>query len=185
MNQKIYKSIKADLYRLYPGKFKSNKLLRALKAKGFKFMFFYRLKQHTNPFISLPAKLIARCLMYRYGYQIPSSTHIGGGFFIGHFGSVVISAESKIGQNCNIAHCCTLGAARGKRAGAPELGSFVWIGTGAVLVGNIRIADHVLIAPNAFVNFDVPPHSVVIGNPGKIISKQNPTKNYINNAWVD
>jgi serine O-acetyltransferase len=61
----------------------------------------------------------------------------------------------------------------------------VWIGTGAVLVGNIQVGPNVMIAPNAFVNFDVPPHSIVIGNPGKIISKQNPTKNYINNAWMD
>jgi serine O-acetyltransferase len=35
------------------------------------------------------------------------------------------------------------------------------------------------------VNFDVPPNSIVIGNPAKIISKDNPTKNYINNAWMD
>lgn len=185
MNTDIKRHIKADLHRLFPGDFSYKKLIRAMGAKGFKFMFFYRLKQHSNPLISLPAKFMARLLMYRYGYQIPSATHIGEGFFIGHFGPVVISAQSKIGQNCNIAHCCTLGAARGKRSGAPQVGDFVWIGTGAVLVGNIKIENHVMIAPNAFVNFDVPPHSIVIGNPGKIISKQNPTKNYINNAWMD
>jgi serine O-acetyltransferase len=58
----------------------------------------------------------------------------------------------------------------------------VWIVTGAVLVGNIKIQYHVMVAPNSFVNFDVPSHSLVIGNPAKIIKKHNPTKHYINNA---
>jgi serine O-acetyltransferase len=38
-----------------------------------------------------------------------------------------------------------------------------------------------LIAPGSFVNFDVPSYSMVIGNPGKIIAKENPTDGYINN----
>jgi serine O-acetyltransferase len=185
LNSIIKQYIKADLYRVRPGQLTYLKLVKALRAKGFKFMFFFRLREHSNPLVSWPSKIITRILMYRYGFQIPSATQIGGGFFIGHFGPVVISAQCKIGQNCNIAHCCTLGAARGKRSGAPQVGDFVWIGTGAVLVGNIKIDDHVLIAPNAYVNFDVPAHSVVIGNPAKIISKTNPTKHYINNAWID
>ena len=58
-------------------------------------------------------------------------------------------------------------------------------GTGAVLLGNIQVGPNVMIAPNAFVNFDVPPHSIVIGNPAIIIFKDNLIKNYINNAWID
>ena len=41
------------------------------------------------------------------------------------------------------------------------------------------IEDDVLIAPNAYVNFDVPSHSIVVGNPGKIISRDNATEEYI------
>ena len=122
---------------------------------------------------------------YRYGFQIPSITPIGTRFFIGHFGNLLAIFNASIGKKCNIAHGCTLGAARGKNAGAPQIKDFVWRGTSAVLVSNIQVRPNVMIAPNAFVNFDVPPHSIVIGNPSKIISKQNPTKNYINNAWMD
>ena len=185
MNSDIKKAIKGDLHRIYSGPFSYKKLIKGLGAKGFKYMFFVRLKRHSNPLISFPAKLMVWSLTYRYGFQIPSITPIGGGFFIGHFGSIVVSVNASIGKNCNIAHGCTLGAARGKNEGAPQIKDFVWIGTGAVLVGNIQVGPNVMIAPNAFVNFDVPPHSIVIGNPGKIISKQNPTKNYINNAWID
>ena len=56
----------------------------------------------------------------------------------------------------------------------------VWMGTGSVIVGNITINDNVLIAPNSYVNFDVPSHSLVMGNPAKIIPRENPTESYIN-----
>ncbi len=36
-----------------------------------------------------------------------------------------------------------------------------------------------MIAPNSFVNFDVPDHSVVIGNPGIIRKKENAVFGYI------
>lgn len=57
----------------------------------------------------------------------------------------------------------------------------MWIGTNAVIVGNITIGSDVLIAPLAYVNFDVPDHSIVIGNPARIISRDNATAGYIQN----
>ena len=45
----------------------------------------------------------------------------------------------------------------------------------------MTIGDDVLIAPGAYVNFDVPPHSVVLGNPGRIHHKENATQDYIEN----
>lgn len=180
MNNKI----KADLQRVVPGKFSYGKLLKGFRSKGFKYLFFLRtIGLTTNPVVKIVSKIILRFLTYRYGFQIPVQTKIGPGLFIGHFGTLVISANAIIGSNCNIAHNVTVGAARGKREGAPQIGNEVWIGTGSVIVGKITVGDNVLIAPNSFVNFDVPNNSVVIGNPGKIISKNNPTENYINNKW--
>ena len=50
----------------------------------------------------------------------------------------------------------------------------------SVIVGNARIGNNVLIAPNTFVNFDVPDNSIVIGSPGKIIPRDSsPTEKYI------
>jgi serine O-acetyltransferase len=48
-------------------------------------------------------------------------------------------------------------------------------------VGGITIGNNVLIAPNAYVNFDVPENSVVMGNPAKIYESENATEGYINN----
>ena len=55
----------------------------------------------------------------------------------------------------------------------------VWIGTNSIVVGAIHIGNNVLIAPGAYVNFDVPDNSIVLGNPGTIISKQDATDSYI------
>jgi serine O-acetyltransferase len=119
--------------------------------------------------------------MFKYGFQIPISTSIGPGFYIGHFGIIVINENAKIGKNCNVAHGVTIGQAnRGMMRGCPVIGDKVWIGTGAVIVGRVSIGSNVLIAPNSFVNFNVPDNSVVLGNPGKIISKTNATEGYIN-----
>ena len=52
----------------------------------------------------------------------------------------------------------------------------------ATIVGKVVIGDDVLIAPNAFVNCDVPSHSIVIGNPSQIHHKDFATQGYINNV---
>lgn len=63
----------------------------------------------------------------------------------------------------------------------PTIGNEVWIGVNAAIVGKVSIGDDVLIAPNAFVNCDVPSHSVVFGNPCIIKHRDNATEGYINN----
>ena len=70
---------------------------------------------------------------------------------------------------------------RGERKGVPTIGNKVWIGANSIVVGGIIIGDNVLIAPGAFVNFNVPSNSLVIGNPGIIKSKYDATEIYIDN----
>ena len=107
----------------------------------------------------------------KYGLEILSD-NIGSGLYIGHAHNINVNPYAKIGKNVNLNKGCTVGREnRGKRMGAPSIGDSVWIGTNATVVGNITIGSDVLIAPNAYVNFDVPSHSIVLGNPGKIIKK--------------
>ncbi|WP_299229303.1 serine acetyltransferase [uncultured Psychroserpens sp.] len=178
--QSISRVIKADLYR-YGGK---TSILSGFKEPGFRYMYFFRkvaCHKKISPF-GLLYRFILRRLGYKYGFQIPIRASIGEGFYIGHFGTLVINGQTVIGKNCNIAHNTTIGQSnRGKLKGVPTIGDFVWIGTGSVIVGNITIGNNVLIAPNSYVNFNVPENSIVIGNPGEIISRENPTKGYINN----
>jgi serine O-acetyltransferase len=117
--------------------------------------------------------------MLRTGIQIPSETTIGRGFRIAHFGHIVINPAAVIGKNFNISHGATIGNAEGRLKGTPVIGDNVSIQTNAVVIGSITIGNDVLIAPNAFVNFDVPDGAIVLGNPGKIIPQEKASSKYI------
>lgn len=116
------------------------------------------------------------------GIQIPTETKIGKGLFIAHFGTIIVNPAVSIGSNVNIAPNVVIGKLhRGEKKGTPKIGDRVWIGAGSVIIGNINIGEDVIIAPNSYVNCDVPPHSIVIGNPGVIHHKDEATLGYINN----
>lgn len=120
---------------------------------------------------------------FRYGFEISPTTEIGPGLYIGHFGGVVISPFATLGSNVNIAQGVTIGAAsRGARRGPPVLGNRVWVGAHAIIVGRVTIGDEALIGPGAYVNFDVPEKSIVLGNPGKVVSTSG-SAGYINNMF--
>ncbi len=121
-------------------------------------------------------------LSERSGIQIPTAASVGEGLLIGHFGRIILNPEVTLGKNVNLSTGITIGKTnRGEKKGVPSIGNDVWIGTNAVIVGGIHIGDDVMIAPNAYVNTDVPSHSIVIGNPATIHSKDNATQGYINN----
>lgn len=177
--------IQKDFYRYGITKTRILGILSALKIPGAIFMYFHRIASENKKYsiLGVLSRIILRHLTYKFGFQIPANVKIGEGFYIGHFGTIVISPQAIIGKNCNIAHGVTIGRiSNGKRKGAPEIGNFVWIGTNSIIVGNIKIGDNVLIAPGAYVNFNVPDNSLVIGNPGQIIPKENPTDGYINHV---
>lgn len=133
----------------------------------------------------LLGKLLRLRIEHKYGvnFGLVHVATVGEGLYLGHPFCINVNAGSIIGSNCNIGKCVTIGQEnRGKRKGTPTLGSRVWVGSGAVIVGKITIGDDVLIAPNSYVNMDVPSHSIVIGNPGRIIPRDNATEGYINNT---
>lgn len=119
----------------------------------------------------------------KYMMDIPAKAVIGKGLRIEHIGGIVINPEAILGENITILNGVLIGAQnRGIHKGFPVIGNQVWIGTNAIIVGGIHVGNNVLIAPGAYVNFDVPDNCIVLGNPGKIISKNNATENYIINA---
>lgn len=173
--------IKADLCR-YKDEISSSWTIKAFLIPGFRYTYFLR-KSANNGRMTIPGIFFRIMLLlhsYFYGYQINPSTKIGKGLYIGHRGTIIINSKAIIGECCNLSPGVTIGQTnRGAKKGAPVIGNKVWIGTNAVLVGNITIGDNVLIAPNSYVNIDIPANSIVIGNPAKFILKDNPTEEYI------
>lgn len=114
------------------------------------------------------------------GISFEDNTSIGKGFIIGHWGKIVINGKAKFGNQFFVTHNVTIGRdIRGKRKGTPTFGDRVVIRTNSTVTGNIHIGNDVLIAPNTFVNFDVPDHSVVIGNPATIHHRDNATEGHL------
>ncbi len=114
------------------------------------------------------------------GIHIENNPNFGKGIIIGHYGRIIINGNAVFGEQIYITHGVTIGRnAAGKRQGTPVIGNRVRIGANATIVGNVHIGNDVMIAPNAFVNVDIPDHSVVIGNPCVIHYKENATKGYL------
>lgn len=116
----------------------------------------------------------------KYGLEIATTAQLGSGVYLGHPYNITVAEGVIIGNNVNLHKGCTIGGEnRGKRQGVPVIGDMVYIGINSTVVGNIRIGNDVMIAPNSFVNFNVPDHSIVIGNPATVHYKENATKGYI------
>lgn len=176
----------SDLYRI-TGRVGFGVLLRYLVAgESYRYNFWLRTCRYTRSNSILKFLVYPFCwfmhhrLTYKFGISIPQSTEIGPGFYIGHFGGIIINEKSVIGSNCNISQGVTLGQAnRGPNKGYPVVGDNVYIGPGAKIVGAVKVGNNVAIGANCVVTKDVPDHAVVVGIPGRIIS-QNGSEGYIN-----
>ena len=56
----------------------------------------------------------------------------------------------------------------------------VWIGGNVVILAGISIGEHAVIGAGSVVTKDVPPYSVVVGNPAKIVKKYD----FNLNVWI-
>jgi serine O-acetyltransferase len=100
----------------------------------------------------------------------PQAT-IGGGLYMAHIGGIHINPQAVIGSNCDIAHRVTIGASAMGRQGSPTIGNNVYIGTGAALVGKIKIGNGAKVAANTLVITNVPDGATVMGVPGRIVMR--------------
>lgn len=140
----------------------------------------------SNRFLSLYYRWRLKRYRDRFGLELKPESSIGKGLYLGHPYNITINKEAVIGQNCNIHKGVVIGREnRGKRKGVPVIGNRVWIGINAAIVGKITIGDDVMIAPNSYVNCDVPSHSVVYGNPCIIKQRENATEGYVNNTYEE
>jgi len=104
------------------------------------------------------------------GIEIHPGAVIGKAFFIDHGMGVVIGETSEIGDNVTLFHGVTLGGTtwqKGKRH--PTIGNNVVIGTGAKVLGPVKIGDNTRIGANSVVISEIPPNSIVVGIPGKVV----------------
>lgn len=172
-----------DFYRIYRRKFRLRDFKILLLDPGLNFLYFYRKYNKSNSKIKkIFFKIVLNKIRLKFGIEISPETKIGKGCYIGHPFNITINPKALLGENVNIHKGVTIGQEnRGKRKGVPIIGNKVWIGINSTIVGKIKIGNNVLIAPNTYVNRDIPDNSIVMGNPCKIIESVDATKDYINN----
>lgn len=170
-----FKCISADYQRyeeLYSGGGKLIKLLKIwIHERGFVYSFWLRLvkvRSPLRPFIWL----IYYYLSSKYGMQISSQTTIGPGLYIGHGVGVIINPTAKIGKNVSLSQFLSIGSNKGKAA---TIEDNVYIGPSVCLIEDVTIGHDSQIGAGSVVTKDIPPFSVAVGNPAKVIKKYNLT----------
>lgn len=173
--------LKADIYRQHGRSGALLTLREAIRNRSFRVVATARLCQAANNTQSagkllLPAcKLLHRCAASLAGVDFPWHTKIGAGFALTHGWGMVMSPGATIGRNVTLFHGVTLGRrdrinTDGTRVtGYPILEDEVWVGPHAIITGGITIGRGSRIAGGSVVNENIPPYSIVAGNPGKII----------------
>jgi serine O-acetyltransferase len=153
-----------------------SKLSLILTYPGVKAVFFHRIANffHLAKF-HLVARIISQLSRFLTGIEIHPGAKIGRNLFIDHGMGVVIGETSEIGNNVTIYHMATLGGIapsinsnnqrQVKRH--PTLGDCVVVGSGAQILGPVKIGTHAKIGANAVVTKDVPEHAVMVGIPAK------------------
>jgi serine O-acetyltransferase len=127
----------------------------------------HRLYEMRMPIVP---RVVSQVSRFFTGIEIHPGARIGRRFFIDHGMGVVIGETAEIGDDVLLYQGVTLGGTgkeKGKRH--PTIGNNVVIGTGAKVLGNIRVGDFVKIGAGSVVVHPVPDHSTVVGVPGRVV----------------
>lgn len=137
-----------------------------------RFLFVGRFISHVNRFLT--------------GIEIHPAARLGPGLFIDHGMGVVIGETTEVGENVTIYQGVTLGGTsleRKKRH--PTIGDNVVIGAGAKILGPFTVGDNSKIGSSSVVVNEVPPNSVVVGVPGRVIYRDGKKVSQMDFDWTD
>ena len=153
-----------------------------LTYPGVKAVFFH---QVSNFFykagFDLIARIISQTIRFFTGIEIHPGAKIGKNLFIDHGMGVVVGETSEIGDNVTIYHNVTLGGSspsidserQRHEKRHPTIGNDVVIGSGAQIIGPIKIGNNARIAANAVVVKDVPENATMVGIPARAVKLEN------------
>ena len=116
------------------------------------------------------ARFVSHVSRFLTGIEIHPGARIGAGVFIDHGMGVVIGETAEVGDDVTLYQGVTLGGTSLKREKRhPTLERNVVVGTGAAVMGALRVGEGARIGAGSVVVTEVPPNSVVVGVPGKVI----------------
>ena len=153
-----------------------------LTYPGVKAVFFHLISNFFyKAGFDLIARIISQTVRFFTGIEIHPGAKIGKNLFIDHGMGVVIGENSEIGDNVTIYHAVTLGGSspsidserQRHEKRHPTIGNDVVIGSGAQIIGPIKVGNNSRIAANAVVVKDVPENATMVGIPAKAVKLDN------------
>ena len=153
-----------------------------LTYPGVKAVFFHQISNFFyKAGFDLIARIISQTVRFFTGIEIHPGAKIGKNLFIDHGMGVVIGETSEIGDNVTIYHAVTLGGSSPSidserqryEKRHPTIGNDVVIGSGAQIIGPIKVGNNARIAANAVVVKDVPENATMVGIPAKAVKLEN------------
>ena len=153
-----------------------------LTYPGVKAVFFHQISNFFyKAGFDLIARIISQTVRFFTGIEIHPGAKLGKNLFIDHGMGVVIGETSEVGDNVTIYHAVTLGGSspsidserQRHEKRHPTIGNDVVIGSGAQIIGPIKVGNNARIAANAVVVKDVPENATMVGIPGKAVKLEN------------
>ena len=153
-----------------------------LTYPGVKAVFFHQISNFFyKAGFDLIARIISQTIRFFTGIEIHPGATIGKNLFIDHGMGVVIGETSEIGDNVTIYHNVTLGGSspsidserQRHEKRHPTIGNDVVIGSGAQIIGPIKVGNNARIAANAVVVKDVPENATMVGIPARAVKLEN------------
>ena len=153
-----------------------------LAYPGVKAVFFHQISNFFyKAGFDLIARIISQTIRFFTGIEIHPGAKIGKNLFIDHGMGVVIGETSEIGDDVTIYHNVTLGGSspsidserQRHEKRHPTIGNDVVIGSGAQIIGPIKVGNNSRIAANAVVVKDVPENATMVGIPAKAVKLEN------------
>ena len=153
-----------------------------LTYPGVKAVFFHHISNFFyKAGFDLIARIVSQTIRFFTGVEIHPGAKIGKNLFIDHGMGVVIGETSEIGDNVTIYHAVTLGGSspsidserQRHEKRHPTIGNDVVIGSGAQIIGPIKVGNNARIAANAVVVKDVPENATMVGIPAKAVKLEN------------
>jgi serine O-acetyltransferase len=183
--------VTADAYRI-AGKRKSVGAIVSLglASRTFRPILTLRLCQSCKgrSVLQFFARILHRFAQANAGIDFPSGIRAGPGLLMVHGWGIVVNKNTVIGSNVTLFNGVVIGrkdriSATGRETDYPTIGNDVWIGPHAVIIG-VKVGDGAIIGAGSVVTKDVPPKSVVAGNPARIL-RSDALPDVMNPAPID
>lgn len=175
------KLIQSDFFRVY-GKTASlfTIWITSFRNHCIQYLLWMRLSAHRKGWLFPFCKWRQEHYSKKYGLDIPPSTRIGWGFYIGHGIAIVVARTALIGNNVNLSQCSSIGSNRGQAA---WIGDNVYIGPNTCIVEDVQIGSDSIIGAGSVVVNSIENGCTAVGSPCKEVGN-NCHPEYIRNRWL-